>query len=104
MVCRSPYKLNDYVLHRWTDKLFKASLGISKIFWVLERDKGDMTSKHAHILLECSEEISHEQVTAILNNSIVSYEEVRSKSGASNYVTKFVAYPNIEYDLVLPKS
>ena len=104
MVCRSPYRLNDYVLHRWTDKLFKASLGISKIFWVLERDKGDMTSKHAHILLECSEEISHEQVTAILNNSIVSYEEVRSKSGASNYVTKFVAHPNIEYDLVLPKS
>ena len=79
-------------------------MGISKIFWVLERDKGDMTSKHAHILLECSEEISHQQATAILNNSIVSYEEVQSKSGASNYVTKFISHPNIEYDLVFAKS
>ena len=104
MVCRSRYKLNDYVLYRWTDKLFKASLGISKIFWVLERDKGDMTSKHAHMLLECTEEITQKQVKKVLKTSIEYFEEIESKTAVSNYVTKFISSHNIEYDIVDAKS
>ena len=104
MVCRSPYKLNDYVLYRWTDKLFKASLGISRIYWVMERDKEDMSSKHVHMLLECSEEITHKQLKEVLNTSVGDFDELRSKTAVSNYVTKFISSHNIEYDIVDAKS
>jgi len=104
MTCRHRYKLSEKTIRKWTDKLFKASLSISRIYWVMERDKADMSSKHVHMLLECSEEITQKQLKAALNTSVGDFDEIRSKTAVSNYVTKFISSHNIEYDIVDPKS
>ncbi len=104
MTCRHRYKLSEKTIRKWTDKLFKASLSISRIYWVMERDKEDMSSKHVHMLLECSEEITQKQLKNVLNTSVGDFDEIRSKTAVSNYVTKFISSHNIEYDIVDPKS
>lgn len=86
------------------DKLFRASLGISKIFWVLERDKADISSKHAHMLLECPKEITQKQVKKVIKTSVEYFEEIESKTAISSYVTKFINCQNIEYDIIDAKS
>jgi len=56
------------------------------------------------MLLECSEEITQKQVKNLLNTSVGDFDEIRSKTAVSNYVTKFISSHNIEYDIVDPKS
>ena len=104
MTCKHRYKLSEKTIRKWTDKLFKASLSISRIYWVMERDKEDITSKHVHMLLECSEEITQKQLKAVLNTSVGDFDEIRSNTAVSNYVTKFISSHNIEYDIVDAKS
>ena len=104
MTCRHRYKLSEKIIRKWTDKLFKASLSISRIYWVMERDKEDMSSRHVHMLLECSEEITQNQLKKVLNTSVGDFDEIRSKTAVSNYVTKFISSHNIEYDIVEAKS
>jgi len=104
MTCRHRYKMSEKIIRRWIDKLFKASLSISRIYWVMERDKSDMNSKHAHMLLECTEEITQKQVKKVLKTSIEYFEEIESKIAVSSYVTKFINCQNIDYDIVDAKS
>ena len=104
MTCRHRYKLSERTIRKWTDKLFKASLSITRIYCIMERDKEDMSSKHVHMLLECSEEITQKQLKNVLNTSVGDFDEIRSKTAVSNYVTKFISSHNIEYDIVDPKS
>ena len=104
MTCRHRYRLSEKTIRKWTDKLFKASLSISRIYWVMERDKADISSKHVHMLLECSEEINQKQLKAVLNTSVGDFDVLRSKTAVSNYVTKFISSHNIEYDIVDAKS
>jgi len=70
----------------------------------MERDKSDMNSKHAHMLLECTEEITQKQVKKVLKTSIEYFEEIESKIAVSSYVTKFINCQNIDYDIVDAKS
>ena len=77
MTCRHRYKLSEKTIRKWTDKLFKASLSISRIYWVMERDKEDITFKHVHMFLECSEEITQKQLKAVLNTSVGDFDEIR---------------------------
>ena len=104
MTCRYRYKLSEKTVRRWVDELFKASLSISRIYWVLELDTEDPSSKHLHMLLECSEEIDQKQLKAVLNTSVGDFGELRSKTAVSSYVTKFISSHNIEYDIVDAKS
>ena len=104
MTCRHRYKMSEKIIRKWTDKLFKASLSISRIYWVMERDKADISSKHVHMLLECSEEITQKQLKEVLNTSVGDFNKIRSKTAVSNYVTKFISSHNIEYDIVDAKS
>ena len=104
MTCRHRYKLTEKTIRKWTDKLFKTSLSISRVYWVMERDKEDVSSKHVHMLLECSKEITKNQLKKVLNTSVGDFDEIRSKTAVSNYVTKFISSHNIEYDIVDPKS
>ena len=104
MTCRYRYKLSEKTVRAWADKLFKASLNISRIYWVLELDTEDPSSKHLHMLLECSEEITQKQLKDVLNTSVGDFGEIESKTGVSNYVTKFISSHNIEYDIVDAKS
>jgi len=104
MTCRHRYKLSEMIVTKWTDRLFEASLGISRIYWVIERDKTDLYSKHVHMLLECPEEITRKQLKEILNISVGDFDQIRSKKAVSNYVTKFISYQNIEYNFMDAKS
>ena len=63
-----------------------------------------MNSKHAHMLLECTEEITQKQVKKVLKTSIEYFEEIESKIAVSSYVTKFINCQNIDYDIVDAKS
>ena len=104
MTCRHRYRLSEKTIRKWTDKLFKASLSISRIYWVMERDKADMSSKHVHMLLEYSEEITQKQLKTVLNTSVGDFDVLRSKTAVSNYVTKFISSHNIDYDIIDAKS
>ena len=104
MTCRHRYKMSEKIIRKWTDKLFKASLSISRIYWVMERDKADVTSQHVHMLLECSGEITQNQLKKVLNTAVGGFDEIRSKTAVSNYVTKFISSHNIDYDIIDAKS
>jgi hypothetical protein len=104
MTCRHRYKMSEKIIRKWTDKLFKASLSISRIYWVMERDKADVTSQHVHMLLECSGEITQNQLKKVLNTAVGDFDEIRSKTAVSNYVTKFISSHNIDYDIIDAKS
>jgi len=84
MTCRHRYKLSEKTIRKWTDKLFKASLSISRIYWVMKRDKEDSSSKHVHMLLEYSEEITQNQLKKALNVSVGHFGEIESTIGVSN--------------------
>jgi len=103
MTCRHRYKLSEKTIRKWTDKLFKASLSISRIYWVMERDKEDVSSKHVHMLLECSKEITQKQLKKALNVSVGHFGGIESKKAVSNYVNKFISSHNIDYDNVEAK-
>ena len=104
MTCRHRYQLSEKIVTKWTDRLFKASLGISRIYWIIERDKADPYSRHVHMLLECPEEITRKQLKEILNISVGDFDKIRSNKAVSNYVTKFISCQNIEYNFVDAKS
>ena len=56
------------------------------------------------MLLECSEEITQKKLKDVLNTSVGDFDEIRSKTAVSNYVTKFISSHNIEYDIIDGKS
>tara|TARA_Y100001958_G_scaffold133360_1_gene103439 strand:+ start:367 stop:609 length:243 start_codon:yes stop_codon:yes gene_type:complete len=73
---------------------------VDRVFYSVERDMGDWTNKHVHMLVGTNRPMSYNETRSSLGNIAVGdYELIESPKAVTNYVTKFVDR-DCEYDLI----
>jgi hypothetical protein len=101
LTARSCYKIKRYFTSmKWAQKILKNDK-VDKVFYVVERDKGDMTNKHVHMLLETNKTLSYSEARKALGNiSVGDYQFINNPKAVTNYVTKWVD-SDCEYNFLL---
>ncbi|MDA0779485.1 MAG: hypothetical protein O2810_01105 [Bacteroidetes bacterium] len=90
LTARTPYKINTYTPVNWSNRLLKNNK-VDKVFYVVERDKGDWTNKHVHMLVETNSTMSfYETRTALGGIAVGDYELIDNPKAVTNYVTKWI--------------
>ncbi|WP_296637776.1 hypothetical protein [Polaribacter sp.] len=51
----------------WSYRLLENNK-VDKVFYVVERDKGDWTNKHVHMLIETNRDLSYKETRIALGN------------------------------------
>ena len=101
ITCRSPYKIYIRTVSSWIDRLYNNSSKVDKIFYVAERDKGDYSNTHVHMLLESDSSITSPELRHALGDiNVGDYQRIYDRALVCKYVTKFIGMKGIEYDLV----
>ena len=73
---------------------------VDKVFYVVERDKGDITNSHVHMLLETNKTMSYSEARKALGNiSVGDYSFIDNPKAVTNYVTKWIDR-DCEYNLI----
>ena len=99
ITCRTPYKIYTRTVSSWIDKLYANSSKVDKIFYVAERDKGDNSNKHVHMLLETNSSITYPELRHALGDiNVGDYQEVYDKTLVCKYVTKHID-KDIDYEI-----
>ena len=94
---RSHYKYNYMTVRGWMKRLFNKQTSVSHVFHVTERDKGDWTSNHTHVLIASSKDLSYSDIKKTFNCAVGDYKIVDDNEGVTKYVTKFVG-KDVDYD------
>ena len=99
---RTPYKKNTMTVSNWIDRFVKNSTtGINSIFYVNERDKGDVTNTHTHMLIDSVDELSYKQIRKSFGNlSVGDYQKIDDCGGVCSYVTKWIDR-DVQYDIFI---
>ena len=99
ITCRTPYKIYTRTVSSWIDKLYGNSSKVDKVFYVSERDKGDYSNKHVHMLLETNSSITYPELRNALSYiNIGDFQEVYNRELACKYVTKHLD-KGVDYEL-----
>ena len=99
ITCRTPYKIYTRTVSSWIDKLYGNSSKVDKVFYVSERDKGDYSNKHVHMLLETNSSITYPELRNALSYiNIGDFQEVYNRELACKYVTKYLD-KGVDYEL-----
>ena len=99
ITCRTPYKIYTRTVSSWIDKLYGNSSKVDKVFYVSERDKGDYSNKHVHMLLETNSSITYPELRNALSYiNIGDFQEVYNRELACKYVTKCLD-KGVDYEL-----
>ena len=65
---------------------------MNQVFYVVENDKADISSKHVHMLIDCNANMTYKEIRFGLGNiSVGDYQEVKDKSYLCSYVTKHIS-------------
>ena len=92
ITCRSHYRLNTLTAENWVNRLLKASNKVNQVFYVVENDKADISSKHVHMLIQTNSDMTYKELRFGLGNiSVGDYQEVKDKSYLCSYVTKHIS-------------
>ena len=98
--CRTPYRINTMTVRNWITKLLKTSNKVENVFYVTERDKGDYTNLHAHILIGTNTDMSYQEVKYGMGNvSVGDYQPIYDSEQVCKYVTKHIG-KDVDYDIV----
>lgn len=101
ITCRSPYKIYTRTVSSWVERLYGNSSKVDKIFYVAERDKGDHSNTHVHMLLETNSSITYPELRHALGDiNVGDYQEVYDKNLVCKYVTKYID-KDIDYELTV---
>jgi hypothetical protein len=68
ITCRTPYKINTMTVRNWLTKLLKSSNKVEQAFYISERDKGDYSNLHVHMLIGTNTDMSYQEVKYGLGN------------------------------------
>ena len=99
ITCRTHYKIYTRTVSSWTDKLYGNSLKVDKVFYVAERDKGDYSNNHVHMLIDTNSSITYPELRNALGDiSVGDYQEVYDKAQVCKYVTKHID-KGVDYEL-----
>ena len=103
LTARTPYKVNLQTPINWSNRLLSNDK-VDRVFYSVERDMGDWTNKHVHMLVGTNRPMSYNETRSSLGNIAVGdYELIESPKAVTNYVTKFVDR-DCEYDLIFNSS
>jgi hypothetical protein len=99
---RTPYKKNTMTVSNWIDRFVKNStIGINSIFYVNERDKGDVTNTHTHMLIDSVDDLTYKQIRKSFGNlSVGDYQKIDDCGGVCGYVTKWIDR-DVQYDIFI---
>ena len=99
---RTPYKKNTMTVSNWIDRFVKNStIGINSIFYVNERDKGDVTNTHTHMLIDSVDDLSYKQIRKSFGNlSVGDFQKIDDCGGVCGYVTKWIDR-DVQYDIFI---
>ena len=90
LTARTPYKVNLQTPVNWSNRLLSNDK-VDRVFFSVERDKGDWTNKHVHMLVGTNRPMSYNETRSSLGNIAVGdYELIENPKAVTNYVTKFV--------------
>ena len=100
ITCRTPYKIYTMTVRNWINKLYKRSVKVDNVFFVSERDKGDYSNQHVHMLLDTNTDMTYKEIRHGLGNiSVGDYQPVYNNEVVVDYVTKYIG-KDIDYDIV----
>jgi hypothetical protein len=99
---RTPYKKNTMTVSNWIDRFVKNSTtGINSIFYVNERDKGDVANTHTHMLIDSVDDLSYKQIKKSFGNlSVGDFQKIDDCGGVCGYVTKWIDR-DVQYDIFI---
>ena len=90
LTARTPYKIYTYTPINWCYRLL-ANNKVDNVFYVVERDKGDWTNKHVHMLVETNMGMSYKETrTALGNIAVGDYQMIDNPKAVTNYITKWI--------------
>jgi hypothetical protein len=94
---RSNYKYNYMTVRTWMKNLFNKQTSVTRVFFATERDKGDWTSNHTHVLISSKKTITYSELKKTFSCSVGDYQIINDNEGVTKYVTKFMG-KNVDYD------
>lgn len=99
---RTPYKKNIMTVSNWVNRfVMNSTTGINSVFYINERDKGDMTNTHTHMLIDSVDDLTYKQIKKSFGNlSIGDYQKIDDCDGVCNYVTKWIDR-DLQYDIYI---
>ena len=98
LTARTPYKVNLNTPINWSNRLLSNDK-VDRVFYSVERDKGDWTNKHVHMLVGTNRAMSfYETRTALGSIAVGDYQLIDNPKAVTNYVTKWIDR-DCEYDL-----
>ena len=87
-------------VRNWINKLYKRSIKVDNVFFVSERDKGDYSNQHVHMLLDTNTDMTYKEIRYGLGNiSVGDYQPVYNNEVVVDYVTKYIG-KDVDYDIV----
>jgi hypothetical protein len=87
-------------VRNWINKLYGRSVKVDNVFFVSERDKGDYSNQHVHMLLDTNTDMTYKEIRYGLGNiSVGDYQPVYNKEVVVDYVTKYIG-KDVDYDIV----
>ena len=100
LTARTPYKVNLNTPINWSNRLLSNDK-VDRVFYSVERDKGDWTNKHVHMLVETNRDMSYKETrTALGNIAVGDYQLIDNPKAVTNYVTKWIDY-DCEYGIFM---
>ena len=100
ITCRTPYKINTMTVRNWLTKLLKSSNKVEQAFYISERDKGDYSNLHVHMLIGTNTDMSYQELKYGLGSvSVGDYQPVYDNEQVCKYVTKHIG-KNVDYDIM----
>ena len=88
------------IVRNWINKLYKRSIKVDNVFFVSERDKGDYSNLHVHMLLDTNTDMTYKEIRYGLGNiSAGDYQPVYNNEVVVDYVTKYIG-KDVDYDIV----
>ena len=100
ITCRTPYKIHTMTARNWINKLFRRSRQVDNVFFVAERDKGDYSNKHVHMLIGTNTDMTYKEIRYGLGDiSVGDYQPIYDKEQVCKYVAKYFGR-DLDYDLL----
>ena len=98
LTIRTPYKIYTKTPLTWSYRILENNK-VDKVFYIVERDVGDWSNKHVHMLLETNQSIDYKETRSSLGKVAVGdFKEIKDLKAVTSYVTKWIN--DCEFNLI----
>ena len=98
LTIRTPYKIYTKTPLNWSFRILE-NHKVDKVFYIVERDIGDWSNKHVHMLLETNQSINYKETRSSLGKVAVGdFKEIKDLKAVTGYVTKWIN--DCEFNLI----